>query len=65
MFVSFILVDYYQGKLRKVDLKPSDMKYPENATLVNVFAMRHNLRTVGELYDFLCEHGLTHAAEYL
>ena len=33
--------------------------------LVNVLAKRHDLKTVGELYDFLCEHGLPHAADVL
>ena len=25
----------------------------------------YDLRTVGELYDFLCEHGLSYSADYL
>ena len=38
-----------------------------NEKLVNVLAMQHGLRTVGELtfYDFLCEEGLPHAADIL
>ena len=58
-------MEYYQGELRELDLRPSDMKYLESTTFVDVFAMRHELRTVGELYDFLCEHELPHAADYL
>ena len=65
MFVFLILVTYYWGELRDLDLRPNDMKYPESTTFVDVFAMRHDLRTVGELYDFLCEHRLSHAADSL
>ena len=36
-----------------------------NEKLVNVLAMQHGLRTVGELYDFLCEKGLPQAADIL
>ena len=32
---------------------------------MDVLAMRHDLRTVGELYDFLRERGLPHAADSL
>ena len=65
MFVFFTLARYYRGELRNRDLRPSDMKYLESSTFVDVFAMRHDLRTVGELYDFLCENGLPHAADFL
>ena len=65
MFVFFILVRYPLGELRDLDLRPSDMKYSVSTTIVDAFAMRLNLRTVGELYDFLCEHGLPHAADFL
>ena len=41
------------------------MEYSESTTFVDVFAMQHDLRTVGELYDFLCEHGLSYAADFL
>ena len=65
MFVFFILVRYYWGELRDLDLGPSDMKYSESTTPVDAFAMRHDLRTVGELYDFLSEDGLPRAADLL
>ena len=57
--------EIFLGELRDVDLRPSDMEYSESTTFVDVFAMRHDLRTVGELYDFLCEHGLPYAADFL
>ena len=46
-------------------LRPGDMNYKGNTSLVDVFAKRHELRTVGELYDFLCEHGLATSADHL
>ena len=41
------------------------MKYPESTTIVDIVAMRHDLKTVGELYDFLCERGLPTSADIL
>ena len=56
---------YFRAELRDLDLRPSDMEYSESTTFVDVFAMRHDLRTVGELYDFLSEDGLPRAADLL
>ena len=44
---------------------PSDMSYPESTTILDLVAMRNELRTVGELYDLICERGLPHIADYL
>nr|XP_058948232.1 uncharacterized protein LOC131776110 [Pocillopora verrucosa] len=44
---------------------PSDMNYPESTTILDLVAMRNELRTVGELYDLICERGLPHIADYL
>ena len=33
--------------------------------LLDLVAMRNELRTVGELYDLICERGLPHIADYL
>ena len=41
------------------------MKYSETTTFVDVITMKHDLRTVGELYDFLREQRLSHIAEIL
>ena len=65
LFVFFILVIYNQGELRHLDLRPIDMKYSETTTFVDVITMKHDLRTVGELYDFLREQRLSHIAEIL
>ena len=58
-FVFFILGQYSEMRHQMSGLDYSNEK------LVNVLAKRHDLRTVGELYDFLCEHGLPHAADVL
>ena len=48
-----------------LDLRPSDVKDANSTTVINAIARRHHLRTVGELYDFTCEHGLFLLAEIL
>ena len=66
MFVFFI--GKYSEKWdlkRRLDLRPSDTNYLEIANLVDVVAKRHDLRTVGELYEFLCEKGLPDFADSL
>ena len=50
---------------RRLDLRPSDTNYLESANLVDVVAKRHDLRTVGELYDFPFEKGLPDFADSL
>ena len=38
------------------------MNYPESTTILDLVAMRYELRMVGELYDFLCERGFSNLA---
>ena len=43
-----------------------EMMIPREGTFVmDVLANRHDLRTVGELYDFLCEHELSYCIDDL
>ena len=65
MFVFFILARYDAGKLGKLDFRLSGMERLESTTFVDVFAMQRDLRTVGELYDFLCERGLSEFADFI
>ena len=51
--------------MRRLDLGPSDIKYPESTTIVDIVAMRHDFKTVVELYDFLCERGLPTSTDIL
>ena len=41
------------------------MNYLGSTSFIDDIARRHDLRTVGELYDFLCEKGLPSAADIL
>ncbi|PFX21943.1 Hemicentin-2 [Stylophora pistillata] len=51
---------------RKLHLRPSDVNNLRKGTnILDVIVMRHDLRTVGELYDFLCDHGQPRAADKL
>ena len=67
MFFLFILGVYSGISSLKggMDLRPHHMILLNSFSVVDVIAMRHGLRTVGELYDFLCEHGLNFSADYL
>ena len=67
MLVFFIQEKYDRtlDLMMGLGLRPGDMNYKGNTSLVDVFAKRHELRTVGELYDFLCEHGLATSADHL
>ena len=50
---------------KKLDLRLEMMKSREGAFVIDALANRHDLRTVGELYDFLCERGLSHYVDLL
>ena len=50
--------------MRVLDLRSSDMQYPMR-DVADIIARRHGLRTVGDLYDFLCEKGLPFFADIL
>ena len=41
------------------------MNYLGNPSYIDDMARRHDLRTVGELYDFLCEKRLPPAADII
>ena len=49
----------------EVDLRPRDMRYMVSTSTLDLVVMQYDLRTVGELYDFLCEQGLPEFADYL
>ena len=64
MFVFFNLVEYYKtwnGK--ELYLRQSDMK--KKTSLMDILVMQHDIKTVGELYDFLCEKKLPRLADKL
>ena len=42
-----------------------EMRYVKDTASIHTLAMQHDLRTVGELYDFLCERRLPHVADCL
>ena len=50
---------------KRLGFKPGKMRYEEDTALIPTLAKQHDLRTVGELYDFLCERWLFHYADCL
>ncbi|CAH3157776.1 unnamed protein product [Pocillopora meandrina] len=58
---------YYKmwDRMKELDLRRSDMKYLERTSLMDFLVMQHDIRTVGELYDCLCEYGLPRLADKL
>ena len=51
---------------RKLDLRSSDVnELLKGTNILDIIIMRHDLRTVGELYDFLRDHGQPRAADKL
>ena len=48
----------------KLDLRLEMMGSREGAFVIDALTNRHDLRTVGELYDFLCERGLSGYADF-
>ena len=51
------------GGVKKLDVTLEMMRTVEGAFVINALANQHDLRTVGELYDFLCERGLSYGAD--
>ena len=47
----------------KLDLRLEMMRSREGTSVMDALTNRHDLRTVGELYDFLCERGLPNYAD--
>ena len=54
-----------QSIAEKLDLRLEMMRSREGTFVMDAFTNRHDLRTVGELYDFLCERGLSDYADNL
>ena len=48
-----------------LDLRLEMMRRREDTFVMDALTNRHDLRTVGELYDFLCERGLSDFADLL
>ena len=48
----------------RLDLR-LDMKYLESTSILDVIAMQYDLRTVGELYDFIRQGDPLNAADRL
>ena len=66
MFVFFNLVAcYYKmwDQTKELDLRQSDMK--KRTSLMYLIVMKHDIKTVGELYDYLCKKGLPCLADKL
>ena len=53
------------GIAEKLDLRLEMMRSREGAFVMDALTNRHDLRTVGELYDFLCEHRLPNLADVI
>ena len=53
------------GGAKKLGLRPEMMRRREGTSVMDALTNRHDLRTVGELYDFLCEYGLLYFADLL
>ena len=51
------------GGAKKLGLRPEMMRRREGTFVMDALANRHDLRTVGELYDFLCERGMSNFAD--
>ena len=49
----------------ELDLRLEMMRSREDTFVMDAFTNRHDLRTVGDLFDFLCERGLPHAADII
>ena len=54
-----------QSIVDKLDLRLEMMRRREDTFVMDALTNRHDLRTVGELYDFLCERELPYVAVYL
>ena len=54
-----------QSIAEKLDLRLEMMRSREGAFVMDALTNRHDLRTVGELYDFLCERGLSEFADFI
>ena len=53
------------GVAKKLDLRREMMRRLKGTFVMDALTNRHDLRTVGELYDFLCERGLSYYTDNL
>ena len=53
------------GVAEKLDLRLVMMRSRESAFVMDALTNRYDLRTVGELYDFLCERRLPNLADVI
>ena len=53
------------GVAEELDLTLEMMRSREGAFVMDALTNRHDLRTVGELYDFLCERRLPYVADVI
>ena len=60
----FFLYSEARDPTMRLDLR-LDMKYLESTSILDVIAMQHDLRTVGELYDFIRQGDPLNAADRL
>ena len=51
------------GVAKKLDLRLEMMRSREGTFVMDALTNRHDLRTVGELYDFLCKRGMPDYAD--
>ena len=68
MNVCFLYSEVRSSEKRVVfrpGFRPGKMRYVDDTASIDTFAMRNDLTTVGELYDFLCEHKLLYVADFL
>ena len=56
---------YSKARGMKQQLGLKMMRHRERTSVMDALTNRHDLRTVGELYDFLCARGLSHYADNL
>lgn len=63
--LSLEMACYYKmwDQTKELDLRQSDMK--KRTSLMDLIVMKHDIKTVGELYDYLCKKGLPCLADKL
>ena len=54
-----------EGGAEKLGLRPEMMRHRKSTFVMDALTNRYDLRTVGELYEFLCESGLSYCADDL
>ena len=54
-----------EGVAEELDSRLEMSRNLEDTFAMDVLTKRHDLSTVGELYDFLCERGLSNDADFI